>query len=67
MTAQQTTVMWLGIALILTRLFTTAQWSHIWNTVNPAPASPSGTTKGGIGGCPKGHIMVNGKCLTMEA
>lgn len=66
MTSQQSIVMWLGITLIITRLFTTSQWSNIWNTVSPAPAN-SGTTKGGIGGCPKGQIMVDGKCLKMEA
>lgn len=67
MTGQQQLVMWLGIALILTRLFTTGQWSKIWDTVSPAPPAGSSSTKGGIGGCPKGKIMVDGKCLSMEA
>jgi len=67
MTEQQNTVMWLGIALVITRLFTTKQWSHIWTSVSPTAPASSGTTKGGIGGCPKGQIMVDGKCLTMMA
>jgi hypothetical protein len=66
-TGQQTTVMWLGVALILTRLFTTKQWSQIWTSVSPAPAAATPQNHGGIGGCPKGQIKVNGMCLNLMA
>lgn len=30
MTGKQNTVMWLGLLLVATRLFTTRQWADIW-------------------------------------
>jgi hypothetical protein len=65
MTGQQNAVMWLGITLIVLRLFSTGQWQAIWGTVAPAAAATKGT--GGIGGCPKGQIMVDGKCLVEQS
>lgn len=33
MTGKQQAVMWMGLILIVLRLFTTNQWSDIWKTV----------------------------------
>lgn len=43
MTGKQEAVMWLGLTLIVVRLFTTSQWSDIWATLL------KGATKGGGG------------------
>lgn len=43
MTGQQQAVMWLGIALILMRLFTTKQWSEIWGVVGNGTGTATGT------------------------
>lgn len=68
MTGQQTAVLWLGVSLIIVRLFTTKQWSQIWGSISPPSAPSSGVQKSGPGkGCPKGYMKVNGKCLQIEA
>lgn len=33
MTGKQSAVMWMGLTLILLRLFTTSQWKDIWKTI----------------------------------
>lgn len=33
MTKKQQAVMWMGLLLIILRLFTTSQWKSIWNTI----------------------------------
>lgn len=46
MSGKQHAVMWLGLTLILTRLFTTNQWSNIWGLLS----SGGGGGKSGTGG-----------------
>lgn len=43
MTGKQEAVMWLGLTLIVVRLFTTSQWHDIWATIL------KGASKGGGG------------------
>lgn len=47
MTGKQHAVMWLGISLIIVRLFTSGQWQALWSTVT---TSPSSAKKSGGGG-----------------
>ena len=42
MTGKQQAVMWLGLTLILTRLFTTNQWKDIWATILKGNSGSSG-------------------------
>ena len=53
MTGKQKAVLWLGILLIITRLFTTGQWSAIWTALsNPGGGSGGqyiGSSKGVLG------------------
>lgn len=47
MTGKQSAVMWLGLLLVITRLFTTGQWHTIWGAIGTSPASTSsGSTVG---------------------
>src|SRR5271163_196372 len=46
MTGKQNAVMWLGLILVVTRLFTTKQWSQLWGTF--------GTSSGGSDVIPLG-------------
>lgn len=43
MTGKQTAVLWMGLILIMIRLFTTGQWQSLWSTVVKAPASSGGS------------------------
>jgi hypothetical protein len=43
MTGKQTAVLWLGVGLILVRLFATGQWGSVWSVIG-------GGTKSGSGG-----------------
>lgn len=61
MNGKQNTVMWLGLLLIFTRLFTTGQWSQIWHTLSPAAAA--GTSSSQNGGCGPNADLINGKCI----
>lgn len=45
MTGKQQTVMWLGLLLIVVRLFTTNQWSALWGTVKTG-GNPGGVLVG---------------------
>jgi hypothetical protein len=49
MTGKQNAVMWLGLILIVTRLFTTKQWSQLWGTLDTG-SSASGSSGSGNGG-----------------
>lgn len=42
MTGKQQTVMWMGLLLILLRLFSSGQWKAIWKTVLSGEGSGSG-------------------------
>ena len=44
MTGKQHAVLWLGLLLIMARLFTTHQWHEIWGVIG------NGTNLGGFGG-----------------
>ena len=51
MTGKQNAVMWLGLLLVTVRLFTTGQWSAIWDVAGtkvpePVPAGSSGSSQG---------------------
>jgi hypothetical protein len=54
MTGKQSAVLWLGLALIITRLFTTNQWSELWSAFGvKAPSAFSSSpaqAKEGSGG-----------------
>jgi hypothetical protein len=42
--SRQYTVLWLGLALILFRLFFTTQWSDLWKIIDSA-GKPGGSSK----------------------
>jgi hypothetical protein len=42
MTGKQSAVMWLGLLLIVLRLFTTGQWSALWDVVNNGESGTGG-------------------------
>lgn len=50
MTGKQTTVMWLGLLLIVTRLFTTRQFHDIWSEIVSGATGKTGGTSGKHGG-----------------
>lgn len=57
MTGKQSAVMWLGIVLIFTRLFTTSQWSSIWAEILNRKSTRTAKIPGGpaiIGRVPSG-------------
>ena len=67
MTRTQTTVMWMGLGLILVRLFTTGEWTSIWTDTilkGQAPGGPGSSggqippflTPGPAPGIPKFNI-----------
>lgn len=41
MSGKQSAVLWLGLLLIVVRLFTTNQWSNLWGTVGTKVPSGS--------------------------
>jgi hypothetical protein len=43
MTGKQNGIMWLGFLLIVTRLFTTGEWSNLWGVISNGPGPGSGT------------------------
>lgn len=43
MTGKQTTVMWMGLILIMLRLFTTNQWHDIWAVILQGQTSKGGS------------------------
>jgi hypothetical protein len=53
MTGKQSGVLWLGLLLIITRLFTSDQWSDLWSTF--------GTASTGAGGKVSKSGQANGK------
>ena len=55
MTGKQNAVMWLGLILVVTRLFTTKQWSQLWGTFGTSSASSGTSASSAIGlGNPSG-------------
>lgn len=63
MSGKQHAVMWLGIVLIIVRLFTTNQWSILWSTftTNPNPGGPGNTPSNNMGSIPSkiGNALQN--------
>jgi hypothetical protein len=58
MTGKQTAVMWLGLLLIVTRLFTTDQWSELWGTISTkTPAQKVSIGTQGSNGSNSGTIV----------
>lgn len=49
MNSKQQAVMWMGLTLIVLRLFTTNQWKSIWNTVLKGQGNSSSSSSGGGG------------------
>jgi len=50
MTGKQSAVMWLGLLLIVTRLFTTKQWSDLWAAFGTGrPTTPGAVASGQLG------------------
>lgn len=47
MTKQQQAVMWMGLILIILRLFTTDQWKQIWGTILKGGGGSSSSSGGG--------------------
>lgn len=43
MTGKQTTVLWMGLILIILRLFTTGQWHDIWSVILQGQKSGGGS------------------------
>lgn len=61
MTGKQHAVLWLGLLLILVRMFTTKQWHDIWSGISNGQVIGSGGSSGssgsgikvpGVGGIP---------------
>lgn len=44
MTGKQHAVLWLGLSLIVVRLFTTDQWSALWSVLHAGASSSSGNS-----------------------
>lgn len=42
MNGKQNAVMWMGLTLIVVRLFTTSQWHDIWSTILKGAGKSSG-------------------------
>ncbi len=59
MTGKQTAVMWLGLLLIITRLFTTGQWSHLWGSLTTNTAGGTGSASSGKSSGLFGHGTVS--------
>ena len=47
MTGKQQAVMWMGLTLIILRLFTTNQWKDIWKTILKGSGGGSSSSGGG--------------------
>ena len=45
MNGKQNAVIWLGLGLILARLFTTSQWAALWGTVKNGNSNGSAAVK----------------------
>ena len=44
MTGYQQSVLWLGLLLIVLRLFSTGEWKNLWGTIGTAAAPASSST-----------------------
>jgi len=48
MNGKQQAVMWMGLTLIILRLFTTSQWKDIWGTILKGSGGKSSSGGGGF-------------------
>ena len=60
MNSKQHAVLWLGVLLIIVRLFATTQWSTLWKTLSLSTGSTGGAAIGSAG--PIGPII---NCSTL--
>jgi hypothetical protein len=57
MTGKQSAVLWLGLLLVIVRLFTTKQWSDLWGAFGSSNSNSSATLPKGSGFGPGGHLV----------
>lgn len=59
MTGTQSAIMWLGILIIIARLFTTSQGEQLWSMVTTGGNAGGNTAKGGSGSAKKTTAPAN--------